>query len=220
MDFITLLDGIVLVVIFISAMLAMYRGLVREVFSIASWVVASGAAYVLYKPALPTVKQYINNDYVALGVCVGVIFLVVLIIVSYITMKISDFVLDSSFGALDRSAGFLFGAARGLLLLVVAMMFFNWFVPEAQQPRWVSAAKSKPILTYMGNRLEAALPPDLAETIIAKIRKKSGDGTQPQPTDTALPGAERSDAAPTYQPTQQKSLNQLITGSARPQTGQ
>ena len=145
MDFITLLDGIVLAVILISAILAMYRGFIREIFSIASWAAAAGAAYFLYKPVLPIAKQYINNDYVALGVTVGVIFLAVLIVVSYITMKISDFVLDSSFGALDRSAGFLFGAARGLLLLVVAMMFFNWFVPEGQQPKWVSASKSKPV---------------------------------------------------------------------------
>ena len=69
MDFITLLDGIVLVVVSrISAMLAMYRGLIREiVFSIVSWAAAAGAAYFLYKPVLPMVKQYINNDYVALG---------------------------------------------------------------------------------------------------------------------------------------------------------
>lgn len=218
MDFITLLDGIVLVVIFISAMLAMYRGLVREVFSIASWVVAAGAAYVIYKPALPVVKQYINNDYVALGVTVGVIFLVVLIIVSYITMKISDFVLDSSFGALDRSAGFLFGAARGLLLLVVAMMFFNWFVPDTQQPRWVSASKSKPILTYMGDKLEAALPPDLAENILAKIRKKTDTG-QPQDGDKDA-AAQHTEAAPAYPANQQKSLNQLITGSTHAPSAQ
>ena len=55
------------------------------------------------------------------------------------------------------------------------MMFFNWFVHDDQQPHWVSASKSKPVLTYLGNKLEAALPPDLAETIIAKIRKKGGD---------------------------------------------
>jgi len=221
MDFITLLDGIVLVVIFISAMLAMYRGLIREVFSVVSWGAAAGAAYVLYKPMLPMVKQYINNDYVALGVTVGVIFLVVLIVVSYITMKISDFVLDSSFGALDRSAGFVFGAARGLLLLVVAMMFFNWFVHDDQQPRWVSASKSKPVLTYLGNRLEAALPPDLAETILAKIRKKPTDAASPQdPDKDAAANPQHSENAPTYQPGQQKTLNQLITGSTHAASAQ
>jgi len=216
MDFITLLDGIVLVVIFVSAMLAMYRGLIREIFSIVSWVAAVGAAYVLYKPLLPTVKQYINNDYVALGVTVGVIFLVVLIVVSYITMKMSDFVLDSSFGALDRSAGFVFGAVRGLFLLVVAMVFFNWFVHDDQQPRWVAASKSKPVLTYLGNKLEAALPPDLAEKILEKIRKKGGDTGAPADADKDPAATQQhTEVAPTYPAGQQKTLNQLITGSAR-----
>lgn len=221
MDFITLLDGIVLVVIFVSAMLAMYRSLIREIFSIVSWAAAAGAAYVFYKPMLPMAKQYINNDYVALGVTVAAIFLLVLIVVSYVTMKISDFVLDSSFGALDRSAGFLFGAARGLLLLVVAMMFFNWFVHDDQQPHWVAASKSKPILTFLGNKLEAALPPDLAETILAKIKKKSGDpGTPQEPGKEQSANPQHTEAAPTYRPGDQKSLNQLITGSARPESSQ
>ncbi|MDR3494613.1 MAG: CvpA family protein [Ancalomicrobiaceae bacterium] len=218
MDFITLLDGIVLAVILISAILAMYRGFIREIFSIASWAAAAAAAYFLYKPILPVAKQYINNDYVALGVTVGVIFLAVLIVVSYITMKISDFVLDSSFGALDRSAGFLFGAARGLLLLVVAMMFFNWFVPEGQQPKWVSASKSKPVLKYLGDKLEAALPPDLAETVLAKIRKKGPDNSVPQEPDheqSVQQPQPRTEAEPAYRTSQQKSLDQLITGSAR-----
>ena len=219
MDFITLLDGIVLVVMLVSALLAMYRGLIREVFSIASWGVAAAAAYVLHKPALPIVKQYINNDYVALGVTVGVIFLIVLILVSYITMKISDFVLDSAFGALDRSAGFLFGAARGLLLLVVAMLFFNWFVPEGQQPKWVAASKSKPILTYLGDKLQAALPPDLAETVLAKIRKKRDDTSPQEPDREQATPQQKSEVVPrpNYNTGQQKTLDQLITGTIRTQ---
>ncbi len=215
MDFITLLDGIVLVVMLVSALLAMYRGLVREIFSIASWGAAAAAAYYLQKQLLPIAKQYINNEYVALGVTLGSIFIVVLILVSYITMKISDFVLDSSFGALDRSAGFLFGAARGLLLLVVAMLFFNWFVPEGQQPKWVAASKSKPILIYLGGKLQAALPPDLAETVLSKIRKKGHDDSVPQEPDQEQTAPQRrSDLAPKYKEPQQKTLDQLITGSS------
>ena len=44
-------------------------------------------------------------------------------------MRIADFIIDSRIGALDRTLGFLFGAARGILLVVVAMLFFNWLVP-------------------------------------------------------------------------------------------
>ena len=218
MDFITLLDGIVLIVMLVSALLAMYRGLIREIFSIASWGIAAVAAYMLQKPVLPIVKQYINNDYVALGVTLGVTFLIVLIIVSYITMKISDFVLDSSFGALDRSAGFLFGAARGLLLLVVAMLFFNWFVPEGQQPKWVAGSKSKPVLTFLGDKLQAALPPDLADKLLAKIRKKGRDDTTPQEPDKEQSAPlQKSEATPPagYNAGQQRTLDQLITGSSK-----
>lgn len=217
MDFITILDGIVIVVVLVSALLAMYRGLMREVFSIGSWAVAAVAAYYFHKPLLPYAKQYITNDYVALGVVAASVFLVVLIIVSYITMKISDFVLDSSFGALDRSAGFLFGAARGVLLLVVAMMFFNWFVPTGQQPKWVAGAKSKPVLDYLGQQLIAALPENAEETILNKLRRRGKDGDVPaEPDQDNRTGPQRSEAPPAYRTTERKALDQLVVGTARP----
>jgi membrane protein required for colicin V production len=134
-------------------------------------------------------------------------------------MKISDFVLDSSFGALDRSAGFVFGAARGVLLLVVAMMFFNWFVHD-DQPHWVAASKSKPILTYLGTKLEAALPPDLAETILAKIRKKTDTGAPTDIDKDQSTNPQHTEIAPAYDQSQQKTLNQLITGSTHSQSTQ
>lgn len=217
MDFVSVLDGIVLVVMLVSALLAMYRGFLREVFSIASWGGAAAAAYFWHKPVLPYVKQYFANEYVALGISAAGIFLVVLILVSYTTMKISDLVLDSALGALDRSVGFLFGAARGLLLLVVAMLFFNWFVSADQQPKWVATAKSKPVLDYLGQRLVAALPENAEETILNKIRKRGRDGDVPaEPDDTRPPsGQQRSDAPAKYEPTARKSIDNLIAGAGR-----
>ncbi len=67
----------------------------------------------------------------------AVIFIIALIVVTLITMRIADFIIDSRIGALDRTLGFLFGAARGILLVVVAMLFFNWLVGR-QQPEWVA----------------------------------------------------------------------------------
>lgn len=184
MDFITLLDGIVLTVVLLSALLAMFRGFIREVLSIAAWVAAAAAAYVFHKPLLPHLKPYLGQvpDTVALGIAAAIVFVVTLLIVSYITMKISDFVLDSAFGPLDRSFGFLFGAARGLLLLVVAMLFFDWFVPNP--PAWVSGAKSRPLLSFLGNRLVQMLPED-AETKIFDVLKNRQPPQNEEPTDDA-----------------------------------
>ena len=160
---ITLLDGLLLAIMFISAVLAMIRGFVREVLSIVSWVAAAAAAFLLYERVLPYTQQYISQEIVAMAVSAAAVFLVTLLVVSYITMRISDFVLDSRIGALDRTLGFVFGAVRGLLLVVVAMMFFNWFVQPEQQPQWVKDAKSRPILLSIGERLVACF---------RKIRKR------------------------------------------------
>jgi len=58
---ITILDGILIVVMLISAILAMIRGFSREVFSIASWGVAGVAALYFYKSLSPTVANLIPS---------------------------------------------------------------------------------------------------------------------------------------------------------------
>lgn len=174
---ITFLDGILLVVMLISGLLAMIRGFVREVLSIAAWIVAAVAAYYLYRQVLPYVEPHISHRQLAIGVSAGIVFIVTLIVVSFITMRISDFVLDSRIGPLDRTAGFLFGAARGLLLVVVGMLFFNWFVhDEASQPSWISEAKSRPILNAIGAELMAALPENPEKKILDQFQNPVFDG--------------------------------------------
>lgn len=222
MDFITLLDGIVIVVMLVSALLAMYRGFLREVLSIASWATAAAVAFLFHKQLLPMVKTYIPNDNVALGVTIVGLFVVTLLVVSWITMKISDFVLDSAFGALDRSAGFLFGAARGLLLIVVAMQFFNWFVPGPQQPKWVSTAKSKPIVDYLGDRLLAVLPENAEEEVQKYLKKKRApdDGTPQEPADPGkpmppVPQKSSQTTNPVYRAGDKRQLEQMIGTTAK-----
>ncbi len=104
---ITLLDIILIVVMLISALLAMVRGFMREVLSITAWILAAGATLYSYGKLLPLAKTYFNNDIVAAAVVVGGVFLLTLLIVSVITVRISDMVLDSRVGALDPHAWLL-----------------------------------------------------------------------------------------------------------------
>jgi membrane protein required for colicin V production len=182
---ITLLDGILIVIMLISALLAMVRGFVREVLSIAAWIAAAAAAFFFYDDLLPFVQEHVAQRQIAVAVAAGGIFLVTLMLVSFITMRISDFVLDSRIGALDRTLGFVFGAARGLLLVVVGMLFFNWFIPdEGAQPNWVAEAKSKPLLNAVGEQLMAALPEDPEKDILEQfqnpLRELAPDADDPQ----------------------------------------
>jgi membrane protein required for colicin V production len=168
------LDLALIGVVLISALLSMLRGFTREVLAIASWALAALAALYLHPYALPYVKQYIQKDAIALGVAAGGVFLFTLILVSLITVKLSDVILDSKIGALDRSLGFIFGAVRGFLLAVIAFLFFTWLVPDKSQPEWVKGAKTKPFLQATGDQIMAMLPDD-PESIVKRLKKpKSG----------------------------------------------
>src|SRR5437868_5072521 len=178
---ITLLDLIRLVVMLISALLAMVRGFIREVLSIASWAAATILTLYAYPKLKPVVLQYFSNDIVASAITVGGVFLGTLLIVSVVTIKISDTILDSRVGALDRTLGFLFGLARGLVIVVVAYIFFDWLVPARSQPDWVKNAKSLVVLKKTGDTLISMLPEDPENTILRKFkRNKPDDQDQPE----------------------------------------
>ena len=172
---ITLLDFILIGVMLVSALLAMIRGFMREILSIAAWVIAAVATLYAYSRLLPYAKTYFNNDIIAAGAVIGGTFLGTLLIVSIITVRFSDMVLDSRVGALDRTLGFLFGLARGLIIVVVAFLFFAWLVPPRTQPSWVANAKSRVVLQSTGDWLISMLPDDPESTILRRLKRPKQD---------------------------------------------
>ncbi|MCJ7994861.1 CvpA family protein [Rhizobium cremeum] len=176
---ITIFDGIVIGVVLFSAVLAMVRGFSREVLSIASWAGAVAAAYYLYPILVPYIKNYTSDERIAIAGSAGAIFLIALIVISFITTRIADFIIDSRIGALDRTLGFLFGAARGILLLVVAVAFWNWLIDVKHRPDWVNNAKTKPFLDGLVGKLEAVLPEDIEPQIRARILGKEEPAGEP-----------------------------------------
>ncbi|WP_439575366.1 CvpA family protein [Phreatobacter sp.] len=178
---VTYLDIGLAAIMLISALLAMVRGFVREVLSIASWALAAFATWYAYPRLLPIAQQHIPNELLSKAAVIAGVFLVVLVVVSLITIRISDAILDSKIGVLDRSLGFLFGLARGLVIVVVAYAFFVWLVPDATRPNWVKEAKSLAVLERTKDWLIAQLPQDIEGS---DILRRLGRGTAP-----ATPGA-------------------------------
>src|SRR5436305_9065673 len=170
---ITILDLVLLGVMLISGLLAMVRGFMREILSIAAWGAAAIVTLYSFSKLLPTAKTYFNNDTVAAIVVVAGAFVGTLIAVSVITVRISDMILDSRIGALDRTLGFLLGLARGLLIVVVAYQFFVWLVPDKQRPEWVSGAQSRVVLQGTGEWLMSLLPDDPENPILKRFEKKN-----------------------------------------------
>lgn len=165
---VTALDGIIILVTFLSAVLAMARGLSREVLSLISWGLAAFFAYFCYKPALSFTAKYIHNPKIAFVLTIVILFIAALAALSVISMKFADIVIDSSIGALDRTLGFLFGIVRGVLILAIAILFLNGLVKPDEQPAWIAQAKSKPLFDNIGNAVWRAVPKSLIDKIDEK----------------------------------------------------
>ena len=102
-------------------------------------------------------------------------FIVALIILHLITMRIADFVVDSRIGPLDRTLGFVFGMARGVLIAVVGVVFFVWLIGD-KLPTWATESKSLPILQKLGDDLIAVLPPDMEKQVTDLLHKRQRRG--------------------------------------------
>jgi membrane protein required for colicin V production len=212
----TLLDIILIGVMLVSALLAMIRGFMREILSIAAWVIAAIVTLYAYTRLMPWAKSYFNNDIIAAAVVIGGTFLGTLLIVSIITVRFSDMVLDSRVGALDRTLGFLFGLARGLIIVVVAFLFFAWLVPPRTQPSWVANAKSRVVLQNTGDWLISMLPDDPESTILRRLKRTKPEDSEPQdpPTDqrSNLGVPPDSGGSPAYGQSDRTGMQRLIEG--------
>ena len=200
---VSVLDLVVIGIVLISALLAAVRGFTREVLAIVAWVVAAAAAWYLHPTALPIAQQYISNNTVALVASIGAIFVVTLIIVSIITVQISDLILDSRIGALDRTLGLFFGAARGFLICVIGWAFLGWLL-QGKEPPWATASRTRPAMETTRDNIIAMLPEN-AEALIQRLRNKDAapDAAEPAEPDPQRPATPAAPAAP--QPPQRRS---------------
>jgi membrane protein required for colicin V production len=188
------LDIILVVIMLLSGFLAMVRGFTREVLSIFSWAVAAVAALYLTPKYWTLVESYFPSPGFAQIAFAAGVFIIFLIVVSLITLRISDTVLDSRVGALDRTLGFLFGLARGFLLVAIVFILFSALARV--QPEWVSSARSYPILQQTQVAIESLLPMNPEQYLPGSLKPgEQPQGAAPETQGEAAPGA-APDAAP------------------------
>ena len=140
MEGFTIIDGVVAIVIVVSALLAYSRGFVREVLAIAGWVAAAILAFIFADQAQPLLQQIplpeslafvLESCELSIIAAFAAVFAVALIVFAIFTPLFSGVVQRSALGGLDQGLGFLFGVARGVLL--VALAFFAYETALAGQ---------------------------------------------------------------------------------------
>ncbi len=128
----TVVDGVVAAVVLVSALLAYSRGFIRESMAILGWVAAAVVAFLFAPMAEPLVREIpMVGDYLrdscelSTLFAFAVVFAIALAILSVFTPLLSSAVQRSSLNGIDQGAGFLFGVARGFLLVAVLLVVYD-----------------------------------------------------------------------------------------------
>ncbi|PHS78875.1 MAG: hypothetical protein COB59_04625 [Rhodospirillaceae bacterium] len=154
------IDIFVIGALLISGAFGYSRGFVHEILSIAGWIGASFAS--LY--GTPVLKHFmipfIGDEWLAALVTGILIFIGTLIILSLTTRQISKGVKESALGALDRALGFLFGLARGALIVCLLWIGYAWTSPpvDGKHPEWVYIARTMPLIIQGADFLKSLAP--------------------------------------------------------------
>ena len=141
----TWVDGVLLLVMVVSAILAFLRGFVREALGIGAWIGAAIAAFSGRELLRPMLLQMVERDWVADGLAVGIIFLVVLVALKLLIHALAERIQRSALGGVDRSLGALFGLARGAFIAMLAYVLAGLVLPDtATWPEPVREARALP----------------------------------------------------------------------------
>jgi membrane protein required for colicin V production len=177
----TWVDAVVLAVLLISAGLAFFRGLVREVLGVGAWAGAAVLGLLLEPMLSPLIAPHVQPPWLATGLAVGGVFLVVLIVLKLLIAWIAAHVQRSLLGGVDRALGLVFGLARGALVVVVAYIVGGLVLPAADRwPDPVRQARSLPLAADGAERLVALLPEEF------RPRLPEGAGRQDPSMDQLL----------------------------------
>jgi membrane protein required for colicin V production len=182
----TSLDLVVLGVMFLSALIAFMRGLVREVLSIGAWIGAAAVAMELLPMVHPLLNPYMPSPEWTDPAGYILLFLISLIVFSLIAKTIGGMVRSSAIGGIDRTLGLVFGLARGAALAIAAYIVATWLVPVDHWPEPVLESRSLPYI-YTGAdwaarqipqeyRPQVPPPPPARQTALDGILKVSPVG--------------------------------------------
>lgn len=189
-------DLVVLAVILLSGLLALMRGLVREVLGVGAWIGAGLVAspYGVFPLVQPWMRRQFNDPATADIVAFGSVFVVALVVLWVVAGIIGNTVRGSVLGGLDRTLGFVFGLARGAVLIAAAYVLVGIALPPEQWPSPVQEARALPLAyrgaVWIAEQVPAAYRPGVAPPPAGRATTAAAL-LQPAPTGRALtrPGA-------------------------------
>lgn len=168
-----ILDLVVLGILILSALVAFWRGFVREVLTILSLVGAAVATFMFGPRVAPMAQGWIVDenakdpqtlfgiipyDMVGTALGFGLVFLAVLAVLTIASHLLSRVVHFVGLGPIDRSLGVVFGLLRGVVILALLSVVLNFAVAEEKRADYFGDSKTYPYVTYLAELTSAMMP--------------------------------------------------------------
>jgi len=206
-------DIVIVIVLIFSGLLAYFRGLVREVLSLATWIGAALVAYYAFPHVQPYLRDLISIKGIADAVTGVVLFVTALLILTLLNHMISGRVKESALGTMDRGLGFFFGLTRGALLVCIAYIIATWFWKKDELAALVGQPLMLPYVQEGTNLLREVVPRNI--TAESKSAAKDAKRTTKQAVEAEkllkqLRNSDDSGSPPAYDKNQRREMQRLI----------
>ena len=167
-------DIIILVLIFISALFAFFRGFSLELLSISVWIISFFGSYAYGNNLVNFFNKIVNNILISTAISYVLAFLIIFVIFSFLTRKFSVFIKDSYVGLIDKSLGFIFGILRGYIIVGLCFFLFDYFY-KGKKLEFIDNSKIIPVIKITNNEIFRFLKIDnkYSENLSTEIKKKS-----------------------------------------------
>lgn len=203
------LDVIILIITAVSALIALYRGLVKEVLSIVGWILAAVVVFYLLPILTPLAKHYIASSMMA-GIVTALLILIIFFIIWLLsTDKMIGKVRSSKLSSLDRALGLLFGVLRACLLVILFNIIISWMLPEESKSGMFKESRYFTLAGKFAEPLESLIP----DSTIDLIRNKGSEVGLGE-KDSKKAKAEKADKE---EKESQKEIDDLFQKLAQPQ---
>ncbi|MEO6339028.1 MAG: CvpA family protein [Caulobacteraceae bacterium] len=155
----TLFDAIAAIVLLVSGLIGFSRGAVREMITVAAFILAAFAAAYLLPYTGPAARAVVHPTWAATAVALVATFLIVFILLKILAgMAVARLHTQPVLGAADRAIGVGFGILRGLAFLGMFYLVFNAATPREWTPEWISKAKLYPLARASAGVIQSVAP--------------------------------------------------------------
>lgn len=154
-------DYLIIIVIALSMLIGLWRGLLREAISLATWIAAFAIAFLFAEDGAAHLTPYLDIPSLRVAAAFGGLFLATLLLGGLVSIIASQLVDYTGLTGTDRVLGMVFGLGRGAVVIAILVLAAG-LTPLPKDPWW-QQSRLLPHFQEAALRLRDWLPPDLAQ---------------------------------------------------------